>query len=101
MLYAKVGRKYVPTGKTGADWDLMESTVKPQRSFPDVGSVGTFDWDGKRLTGTVSSHAQCASGCFEITSTEGEVFVVHKDDADFSPGRRRESLTVKNRNSVK
>lgn len=23
-LYAKFGRKYIPTGKTGADWDALE-----------------------------------------------------------------------------
>lgn len=33
MLYAKMGRKYIPTGRTAADWDLMESAIKPQSSI--------------------------------------------------------------------
>jgi hypothetical protein len=33
MLYAKMGRKYIPTGRTAADWDLMESAIKPQNSI--------------------------------------------------------------------
>jgi len=28
MLYAKFGRKYIPTGKTGVDWDAMEHDRK-------------------------------------------------------------------------
>ena len=24
-LYARFGRKYIPTGKTGADWDTLEA----------------------------------------------------------------------------
>lgn len=28
-LYAKFGRKYVPTGKTGADWDAMAAKLYP------------------------------------------------------------------------
>lgn len=28
-----MGRKYIPTGRTAADWDLMESAIKPQSSI--------------------------------------------------------------------
>lgn len=27
-LYARFGRKYCPTGKTGADWDKMEADIE-------------------------------------------------------------------------
>ncbi len=27
-LYAKFGRKYIPTGRTGADWDRMEKALR-------------------------------------------------------------------------
>jgi hypothetical protein len=30
-LYARYGRKHIPTGKTGADWDDMDTDMKIMR----------------------------------------------------------------------
>jgi len=77
-LYAKIGRKYIPTGKTGADWDVMEQRLKELEPppLPKIGAKITFDWDGQNLTGIVTSYKNCADGCFEVKCEYGDIFVL-------------------------
>ena len=80
-LYAKIGRKYISTGKTGADWDAMEQRLKELEPppLPKIGSRVTFSWDGQNLMGTVKSYKNCADGHFEIQCDDGEEFVLRID----------------------
>lgn len=80
-LYAKIGRKYIPTGKTGAQWDEMEARIKRAEHFtlPKIGSVVEFEWDKEKRIGVVTTYAQCASGHFEVTCDDHEVFVLRSD----------------------
>jgi hypothetical protein len=77
-LYAKIGRKYIPTGKTGADWDRMESlVVKESSARPTIGSKVFFNWDGVKRFGLVTTYNKCADGHFEVKCDDMEVFVLN------------------------
>jgi hypothetical protein len=55
----------------------LSTSSNPPR--PPIGASVSFDWDGQKRTGVVSTYAQCADGHFEVicgAEFDHEVFVL-------------------------
>ncbi len=94
-LYAKFGRRFIPTGKTGADWDAMEARLKSNgiKDRPPIDAVVEFDWDGEKRLGVVTTYQQCAEGCFEVLCErkfDNEVMVLRSDMVRILPNDKSE-----------
>lgn len=57
-LYARIGKKYCPTGKTGADWDALEAEKKRLKKAVSLAKqhiaadYGFEDWRIKQIEET-------------------------------------------------